>query len=221
MIKNPWKYYLIALVIVLIDQSSKLWVHFNIAMGYPGAIKLIGNWFKIHYTLNPGMAFGIQLGFRYGKLLLTFVRIVAACMIGQYIWQLVREARTPVPLLWGWALILGGAVGNVTDSILYGVFLGNTPHNAPIAWFYGQVIDMFYLDIWEAQLPTWLPFIGGNYLSLFPIFNIADVAILLGVAAILWTRKDTFRKQEACIHPVVSPAAKQYPASENPGSIAN
>jgi len=189
MIKNPWKYYLIALAVILLDQSSKLWVHFNMTMGYPGAIKVLGNWFKIHYTLNPGMAFGIQFGFKYGKLLLTAVRVVAACMIGRYIWQLVRVEYTSVVLLWGWALILGGAMGNVIDSTLYGKFLDNAPYDAPMSWCYGQVIDMVYLDIWEAKLPTWLPLIGGNYLSLFPIFNIADVAIFLGVLAILWSRK--------------------------------
>ncbi len=215
MIKNTWKYYLVALVIILVDQSSKLWVHFNMAMGHAGAIKLIGNWFKIHYTLNPGMAFGIQFGFKYGKLLLTFVRIVATCMIGRYIWQLGRAAHTPVLLLWGWALILGGALGNVIDSVLYGRFLGNTPHNAPMSWCYGQVIDMFYVDIWETQLPTWLPFIGGNYLALFPIFNVADVAIFFGVIAILWARKSAFRKQGEYIYPAISPANQQHPASVN------
>jgi len=214
MIKNPWKYYLIALVIILIDQSSKLWVHFNMAMGYPGAIKLVGNWFKIHYTLNPGMAFGIQFSFRYGKLLLTSVRILATCMIGRYIWLLVREERIPVLLLWGWTLILGGAMGNVIDSTLYGKLLDNAPHSAPMPWFYGQVIDMFYLDIWEAKLPTWLPLVGGNYLTLFPIFNIADVAILLGVVAILWVSKSTFRKQRERPYPAIPPMARQYPATD-------
>ena len=211
MIKNTWKYYLIALAIILIDQSSKLWVHFNVAMGYAGVIKLIGNWFKIHYTLNPGMAFGLQFGFRYGKLLLTFVRIIATFMIGRYIWQLARATHTPALLLWGWALILGGAVGNVTDSILYGKLLGNTPHDAPMSWFYGQVIDMFYLDIWETQLPAWLPYVGGRYLSLFPIFNIADVAILLGVAAILWAGRSGSKERRAWSHSTVAPAAQQYP----------
>ena len=137
------------------------------------------------------MAFGFQFGFKYGKLLLTLGRIVATCMIGRYIWQLVREAHIPVLLLWGWALILGGAIGNVIDSTLYAVLLDNAPYNAPMSWFYGQVIDMVYLDIWEANLPTWLPFIGGSYLSLFPIFNVADAAIFLGVVAILWSRKDS------------------------------
>jgi signal peptidase II len=197
MIKNPWKYYLIALVIILVDQSSKLWVHFNVELGYPGAIKLIGNWCKIHYTLNPGMAFGIQFGFRYDKLLLTLGRIVATCMIGRYIWQLVREKHTSALLLWGWTLILGGAIGNVIDSTLYAILLDNAPHNAPMSWFYGQVIDMIYLDIWGAHLPTWLPFIGGSYLSLLPIFNIADMAIFLGVVAILWARRRAFRNEES------------------------
>ena len=200
MIKNPWKYYLIALVIILVDQSSKLWVHFNMELGYTGAIKLIGNWCKIHYTLNPGMAFGIQFGFRYDKLLLTLGRIVATCMIGRHIWQLVREEHTSALLLWGWALILGGAIGNVIDSTLYAILLDNAPYNAPMSWFYGQVIDMIYLDIWGANLPTWIPFIGGSYLSLLPIFNIADVAIFLGVVAILWARRRAFGNEESiCI----------------------
>jgi len=211
MIRNPWKYYLIALVIILLDQSSKLWVHFNMEMGYPGSIKLIGNWLKIHYTLNPGMAFGIQFGFKYGKLLLTLGRIVATCMIGRYIWQLVREEHIPVLLLWGWALILGGAIGNVIDSTLYAVLLDNAPYNAPMSWFCGQVIDMVYLDIWEANLPTWLPFIGGSYLSLFPIFNIADAAIFLGVVAILWSRKDSYkiRNKEGVSIQLLHPAKQE------------
>jgi signal peptidase II len=207
MIKNQWKYYLIVLIVVVIDQWSKLWVHFNIEMGYLGSMKLIGNWFKIHYTLNPGMAFGIQFGFKYGKLLLTLGRIVASCMIGQYIWQLAREQHVPVLLLWGWALVLGGAVGNVIDSTFYAVLLDNAPHDAPMSWFYGQVIDMVYLDIWEGKLPTWLPRIGGRHLSLLPIFNIADVAIFLGVSAILWARSGNPRAT-GTVYPPSHPTGK-------------
>ncbi len=207
MTKNPWQYYLIALVIVLVDQSSKLWVHFNMSMGCAGAIQLIGTWLKLHYTLNPGMAFGIQFGFKYGKLLLTLGRIVATCVIGWYIRQLVREVGTSTLLLWGWALILGGAVGNVIDSTFYAVLLDNAPHDAPMSWFYGQVIDMVYVDIWESKLPAWLPFIGNSYLSLFPIFNIADAAIFLGVVAILWDRR---RKQKAHTSYTTSPAASLH-----------
>jgi len=189
--RNLWRYYLIALIVIILDQSSKLWVHFNMEMGYLGSIKLVSSWLKIHYTLNPGMAFGIQLGFKYGKLILTLGRIVATGVIGWHMSQLARTERIPILLLWGWALILGGALGNVIDSVFYAVFLDNAPYNAPMSWFYGQVIDMIYLDIWSGNLPTWLPFVGGSYWAILPIFNIADAAIFLGVVAILGSRRNS------------------------------
>ena len=159
--KKIWRYYLIALIVIAVDQASKLWVHFNLDMGPLGAIKLIGNWLKIHYTLNPGMAFGIQFGFKYGKLLLTLGRIVATVLIGRYIWQFSQNKSIPNLLLWGWAFIFGGAIGNVIDSTFYAILLDNAPYDAPMSWGYGQVIDMIYLDIWEAKLPNYLPLIGG------------------------------------------------------------
>ncbi len=193
-----YKYYSIALLTVLLDQVSKLIVHFNMEMGALGQINLLGDWLKIHYILNPGMAFGLEMGFQYGKPLLTFVRIGITYSIGKYMWKLLSmSAKLPAVLLWGWALIFGGAVGNVTDSIFYGVLLGNAPYGAPTPWFYGQVIDMVFLDICEVAFPSWMPLLGGDYLSLFPVFNLADLAIFWGVIIVLFVRRKTILKSLA------------------------
>jgi len=165
-------------------------------MGALGQIKLLGNWVKLHYTLNPGMAFGIQFGFKYDKVLLTVIRIIATVLIGRHIWQLAKSKSTPSWLLWGWALILGGAAGNGIDSTFYGALLHNVPYEAPMPWFYGQVIDMFYIDIWTGRLPGWVPWFGGQCVTCFPIFNLADVAILAGVVLILLSRKKVSQQSE-------------------------
>ncbi|WP_066834472.1 lipoprotein signal peptidase [Rufibacter ruber] len=178
------KYYLVTLLVILIDHAVKLLVHFNMEMGLPGQIPVFGDWFKLHYTLNPGMAFGVELGSEYGKIILTVFRMGAAVAIGYLIYYLVQH-RYPKGLIWCVGLILGGAIGNLIDSIFYGVFLDNAPYDAPTPWLHGQVIDMFYIDIWEGILPHWIPIIGGTPMSLWPIFNIADAAIFVGVAIII------------------------------------
>ncbi|OJW67366.1 MAG: lipoprotein signal peptidase [Candidatus Amoebophilus sp. 36-38] len=194
--KSVWKYYGIALVAVLLDQVLKLWVHFNMQMGVLGQIKLLDNWFKLFYTLNPGMAFGIQFGFKYDKILLTVIRIIATAMIIRYIWQLSKHEKGAKWLLWGWALVLGGAAGNGIDSIFYGKLLANTPYGAPMSWFYGQVIDMLYIDIWTGRLPNWVPWFSGNFVTCLPVFNLADVAILAGVALIILGKKDNLQQPQ-------------------------
>ena len=182
------KFFLISLFIIVLDQTVKLLVYSNMQMGIMGEIKLVGDLFKLHYTLNPGMAFGVEFGSNYGKLFLTSFRLIA---IGAIIWYLLDQIRKEGNLgfLICISLILGGAIGNVIDSVFYGVFLNNAPYYAPSPWFNGQVIDMFYLDLWEGYLPNWLPLMGGEYYALWPIFNIADSSIFLGVALILIFQK--------------------------------
>lgn len=170
-------------------------------MGSFGQIKLIGDWFKLHYTLNPGMAFGIQWGTDYGKLILTLFRIVAMTGIGYYLYYMAKTEKAHPGFLWCVALILGGAVGNVIDSTFYGILLNNTPYNAPFDLFHGQVIDMIYVDIWEGHLPSWIPFWGDKYMALWPIFNIADSAIFIGVSIILIRQGVFFKEVETTTEP--------------------
>jgi signal peptidase II len=190
-----WKFFLLSIGIIILDQGVKMLVHFNMDYGSIGQIKIFGDWFKLHYTLNPGMAFGLELGTSYGKLILSIFRLFAMGGIAYYLYALIKK-DSPQGLLWCIALILGGAVGNVIDSTFYGVFLDNAPAYASTPWFHGQVIDMFYFDIWEGFIPDWIPFLGGKYYSLWPIFNIADSSIFCGVATILIFQNRFFKKPE-------------------------
>lgn len=181
--RNPTPYLLLSVLLIGIDQASKLLVHQYMQPGFSGQIALIGDWLKLHYVLNPGMAFGMQLGHEYGKLFLTLFRLVAMVAIGGYMIHLARAGASK-GLLWALAMILAGAVGNVIDSTFYGVLLGNAPYGSPTPWFHGQVIDMIFVDFWEGFIPDWVPVWGGQYYST-PIFNIADSCIFLGVCSIL------------------------------------
>ena len=181
---NYIKYFGIALFVILLDQAVKMLVHFQMDFGTPGQIPILGDWFKLHYTTNPGMAFGMELGSEYGKMILTSFRLVAMVGIGYYLSLIIKKENHPVYILCI-AMILGGAIGNLVDSIFYGIWLDNAPYNAPTPWFHGQVVDMFYFDIWEGYIPEWVPLWGGSYTALWPIFNIADASIFIGVAIIL------------------------------------
>lgn len=189
------KFYLLSLAIILLDQVVKLLVHYNMDMGLAGQIPVFGDWFKLHYTLNPGMAFGMELGSEYGKLILTLFRLVAMVGIAYYLYYLAKK-KVHTGLLWCIALILGGAIGNVIDSTFYGVFLENAPYDASTPWFHGQVVDMFYIDIWEGRVAEWVPIWGGEHMALWPIFNVADASIFVGVTIILLFQKRFFQEHE-------------------------
>jgi signal peptidase II len=190
------KYFGITLLIIAIDQAVKLIVHYQMDFGTAGQIKVFGDWFKLHYTTNPGMAFGMELGSEYGKLILTSFRLVAMFGIGYYLFSIINKKAHPGYIACI-ALILGGAVGNLIDSVFYGVWLNNAPFNSTTPWFHGQVVDMFYIDIWEGFIPEWVPLWGGSYTALWPIFNVADASIFVGVAIILIFQKRFFDEGES------------------------
>ncbi|MFT5641185.1 MAG: signal peptidase II [Cyclobacteriaceae bacterium] len=216
--KQPklYLFYIISFGIIVLDQVVKLLVDSNMQMGSKGQIKIFGDWFKLHYLTNPGMAFGMEMPFENSKMILTLFRLVAMVAIGYYLFTLYKkEAATG--LLICIAMILGGAIGNVVDSIFYGVYLDNAPFDAPTPWFNGQVVDMFYIDIWEGRVAEWIPIIGGDYMALWPVFNVADASIFMGITFILIFQKSYFKeeeKEDSSEKMGRSPEAKSVSASE-------
>ncbi|MEZ4771686.1 MAG: signal peptidase II [Bacteroidia bacterium] len=201
--KTARKYFLISLTIILVDQIVKFIVKLNMDMGEVGQIKILGNLFKLHFIENKGAAFGFTvsnlargLGFdmteETGKLILSVFSILAVFAIGYVLYRLA-DHKSPLPYYI--ALIFGGAVGNIIDRTFYGLWFSNI-NEYDGGLFHGRVVDMFYLDIWRGHLPDWLPFWGGDYTSLWPIFNIADSAISIGIVVILLFQGRFFKMDE-------------------------
>lgn len=191
-----YKYFLIALLIICIDQVSKLLVHEYMYLGE--TVDVIGNeeyGFKLHYLLNPGMAFGLKWDNEFGKLALTIFRIFAMFGISYYLVRMAKQgAHNGFLVCMG--LILGGAIGNVIDSTFYGMFLENAPYGSPTPWFHGQVIDMLFFPLFSIHWPEWIPYLGGgNFLFFSPVFNIADSSIFIGVLIILLMQKKFFKEE--------------------------
>jgi len=188
------KYYLIALVVICIDQLSKLLVHEY--MYIHQEVNVLGDWFRLHYLLNPGMAFGIRWKSEFGKMALTLFRIGAMFGIGYYLYRMTLK-NAHAGFLVSMSLILGGAIGNVIDSTFYGVFLNNAPPDAPYRWFHGQVIDMLFFPIFDFYWPDWVPWLGGdNFVFFSPVFNVADSSIFVGVVCILILQRKFFVEKE-------------------------
>jgi signal peptidase II len=183
------KYFLIALAIIIVDQTSKLLIHKY--MFIHQEVNVIGEWFRLHYLLNPGMAFGIRWESEFGKLALTVFRIGAMIGIAFYLYKMAKKGAHSGFLIC-MSLILGGAVGNVIDSTFYGVLLNNALIGSPTKWFHGQVIDMLFFPLFDFYWPEWMPNGGEYFLFFSPVFNIADSSIFLGVATILIFQKRFF-----------------------------
>ncbi len=205
------KYFIIAFLVVVFDQSSKMLVFNNMKLHQE--INVLGDWFRIHYLLNPGMAFGIKWNSEFGKLALTLFRIAAMIGIAIYLHRLAKKDSHP-GLLFCMALILGGAVGNVIDSTFYGVLLDNAPPDAPTPWFHGQVIDMLFFPLFDFVWPEWVPWVGGEYFLFFsPVFNLADTSIFIGVTVIFIMQKRFFKARS-------EDSFNQQPALQDHDTIA-
>lgn len=197
---------LLVFIVLLLDQALKIWVKLNMALDdYFPVLGL--DWFHIHFIENPGMAFGIEWGGAYGKLALSLFRIVAISFIGVMLVRLVRQNASYI-VLTSITLIFAGAVGNILDSVFYGiVFSESTPFEvatfmpegggyAPV--LYGRVVDMFYFPLIDSTFPEWFPFWGGRPLRFFEfIFNIADAAVFIGTAIIFVFYKHFFNQKDS------------------------
>jgi len=164
-----------SLAIIVVDQISKLTVLKTMVRSR--SIPVIGDWFKLTYTENPGMAFGVAFG---PPSMITILSIVATTIIVGYLYT-VRRGYLPYRA--SLALVLGGALGNIIDRVFYGNLFYDLPY------FQGRVVDFLHLDVWRGYLPEWIPLFGGTGLALFPIGNVADVAIIAGVVGIIWFQK--------------------------------
>lgn len=197
----------IVLLVLLLDQGLKIYIKLNFVLG--DEVNVLGDWFRLHFIENSGMAFGMKLGDRWGKLILSLFRLAAVVWGLFFIKNKLIGKGYPNGLLVCAALILAGALGNLLDSIFYGkIFTLSSYHSTQVSqfvpWgqgygdvFYGKVVDMLYFPLFVFQWPDWFPIVGGNTFEFFrPVFNIADASIFIGVISILLLQRRFLKSDE-------------------------
>jgi signal peptidase II len=191
---------LLIIIILVADQVLKIWVKTTMALGEE--IPLFGSWGMLHFVENNGMAFGMEMGGKPGKLILSIFRIIAIAGIGWFLLRLVAK-RANTGLILAISAIMAGAIGNVIDSAFYGMIFSESyyqpatffpPEGGYSSFLHGRVVDMFYFPIINTTWPDWSPFRPGESFIFFrPVFNIADSAITCGVFAILIFQNKMFK----------------------------
>lgn len=191
---------LLIFLILAADQILKIWVKTHMEIGQE--IHLLGNWGILHFIENNGMAFGMEMGGKAGKFILSMFRIIAIAGIGWFLWSLI-EKNANIGLVLAVSCIMAGAIGNIIDSAFYGIIFSESfsqpavlfpPGGGYSSFLHGRVVDMFYFPIINTHWPDWSPYKPGESFVFFrPVFNIADSAITCGVISIVLFQKRMFR----------------------------
>lgn len=199
---KPYKAFIIILVILIFDQATKFWVKTHMFLGEEIPVT---SWFSIHFTENPGMAFGMVLPGVLGKLFLSAFRLVA---VGGGIWFILHliKQKSHWGLVVASSMILAGAIGNMIDGTVYGVIFSDSysgvaklfPARGYAGFLQGLVVDMVHIKLFTFYVPGWVPIAGGSFYEFFPfIFNVADSAITIGVFIILIFQGVFFKEEFA------------------------
>lgn len=206
--KNKFLFYpiLTIFLVLILDQWLKIYIKLNFRL--TDEINIFGDWFKIHFTENYGMAFGIEFGGKIGKVILTLFRIIFVGIIAYYVSTLIKNKRN-IGYTLSWSLIMAGALGNIIDSVFYGKLFSESTPFGDIAqllptdggyntWFQGKVVDMLYFPIIHTNIPNNFPFWAGEDFEFFrPVFNISDSAISIGfVLFILFQKRFAMEEQQ-------------------------
>lgn len=197
---------LIIVMLLLIDQVSKYYIKTHFVLGESVDVF---SWFKILFIENSGAAWGAKLSDflpvseSTGKLILTVFRLFAVAGIGYWLYDTIQK-KSSKTLIWAVSLIFAGALGNIIDSVFYGMIFNDSYQQVATVFsdepygdmFYGKVVDMLYFPLVDTTWPEWVPYLGGSDFRFFePVFNIADMAISTGVGILIFFNKRAFEKK--------------------------